>query len=148
MQRLIIFLLIGPLIVLLPFSSSMNIFSNAIALNIVPSMNNDDQDYLQRYERFYKDESFREDYYNYHKQHHQQEQQQQSSHNNYYNYETDHHNNNKKYYATDPKNNIGIPYPYNENNNYDEVKYSSNYESEYSHHKNENNNYKREIVIK
>ena len=122
MQRLIIFLLICSLIVLLPFSSSTNIFSNAIALNIVPSMNNDDQDYLQRYERFYKDESFREDYYN---------------------YETDHHNNNKKYYATDPKNNIGIPYPHDENNNYDKVKYSSNYESEYSHHTNENNNYKR-----
>jgi hypothetical protein len=50
----------------------MNI-SNANALNMIPSMdNNDEQDYLQRYEKFYEDDKFREDYYNYHKQHHQQ----------------------------------------------------------------------------
>jgi hypothetical protein len=59
--------------------ASMNIFSNAMALNSYM----DDEDYTERYERFYKDESFREDYYNYHKQHHQQEQQQQSHYNDY-----------------------------------------------------------------
>lgn len=51
---------------LLPFGSNMILFSNVMALNIVPSMNND-ENYLQKYEKFYKDESFRETYYNYHK---------------------------------------------------------------------------------
>ncbi len=51
-------------------------------------MNNDDLS--QRYERFYKDDSFREAYYNYHKQHHQQEQQQQpTSYDNDYSYDSD-----------------------------------------------------------
>jgi DNA anti-recombination protein RmuC len=63
---------------LLPFGTSINIISKAMAFNIVPSMNNDDeQDYLQRYEKFYKDDSFREDYYNYHKQHHKHNHHQQ-----------------------------------------------------------------------
>jgi hypothetical protein len=75
MQKSIIFLLVGSLIMLLPFGTSMNIISKAMALNIVPSMNND-EDYLQRYEKFYNDDSFREDYYNYHKKHHQLESQQ------------------------------------------------------------------------
>jgi hypothetical protein len=61
---------------LLPLGSNVILFSNVMALNIVPSMNND-EDYLQKYEKFYKDESFREAYYNYHKQHHQHNQQQQ-----------------------------------------------------------------------
>jgi len=78
-KSIIIFL--GLLVVLLPFGTSMNIFSNAMALNIVPSMNNDEQDYLQKYEKFYKDNSFRETYYNYHKQHHHQQEQQQQQQN-------------------------------------------------------------------
>ena len=129
---------------LLLIAINMNIISKANALNIIPSLNNnDEQDYLQRYEKFYKDESFREAYYNYHKQHHQQEQQQQQlSHNDYYNYETDHHNT-PKYYAKDINNNIGIPFSYNENNNYDKFKYSSNYESQYTEYTNEYNNYNR-----
>ena len=61
---------------LLPFGTSINIISKTMAFNIVPSMNND-KDYLQRYEKFYKDDSFREAYYNYHKQHHQHQHQQQ-----------------------------------------------------------------------
>jgi hypothetical protein len=61
---------------LLPFGSNVILFSNVMALNIVPSMNND-EDYLQKYKKFYKDENFREAYYNYHKQHHQHNQQQQ-----------------------------------------------------------------------
>jgi hypothetical protein len=57
----------------------MNIFSYAMALKTNPYMNNE-EDYLQRYEKFYKDDSFREAYYNYHKQqHHQHEQKQQQS---------------------------------------------------------------------
>ena len=76
MQMLIIFLVVGSLIMLLPIGTSMNIISKAMSLNIVPSISNDKQDYLQRYEQFYKDDSFRENYYNYHKQHHQLEPQQ------------------------------------------------------------------------
>ncbi|MGE0243593.1 MAG: hypothetical protein AB7P56_06665 [Nitrososphaeraceae archaeon] len=38
----------------------MNTISKAMALNIVPLMDNDGTDYLQRYEQFYKDDSFRE----------------------------------------------------------------------------------------
>jgi hypothetical protein len=57
---------------LLPFGTSMNIISKAMSLNIVPSMDNDEQDYMERYEKFYEDDEFRESYYNYHKQHHQQ----------------------------------------------------------------------------
>ena len=66
-------LLIGLLIMI--FSSSLNIFSNAMALKMNPYTNNE-EDYSQRYERFYKDDNFREAYYNYHKQHHQHGQQQ------------------------------------------------------------------------
>jgi hypothetical protein len=54
----------------------MNIFAPAIAGEDTNQyMNN--EDYLQRYEKFYKDDKFREAYYNYHKQHHHQEEQQQ-----------------------------------------------------------------------
>ncbi len=135
MHKTIIFLLYS-LVITLPIDSNMNILSNSIADEDTNQYINN-EDYLQRYEKFYKDDKFREAYYNYHKQrHHQEEQQQPLSHNDYYNYEADHHNNNKKYYATDPKNNIGIPYPSDENNNY-EVKYSSNYESEYTEYTNE-----------
>ena len=73
---------------IIPFGSSMNIFLNALAVEMNSDMNNDD--YSQRYERFYKDDSFREAYYNYHKQHHQLEQQQQhTSYNNDYSYDSD-----------------------------------------------------------
>jgi hypothetical protein len=126
---------------------NINFISNAMALNIVPSTN-EDENYLKRYEKFYKDDDFREAYYNYHKQHHQQERPQQSSHNGYSSHGTD--NNNKKYYAIDTKNNIGIPFSSNEKDNY-ERKYnskyesvsSSNYESEYSQYTNDNSIYKR-----
>ena len=46
-----------------------------MALKMNPYTNNE-EDYSQRYERFYKDDNFREAYYNYHKQHHQHGQQQ------------------------------------------------------------------------
>ena len=55
---------------LLSFGSSLKILPNAMALNIVPSMDNDEQNYFKKYEKFYKDDTFRETYYNYHKQHH------------------------------------------------------------------------------
>ena len=63
-------LLTGSMIMLFLSSFNMDIFSNAMALKMNPYTNNE-EDYLQRYERFYKDDSFREAYYNYHKQHHQ-----------------------------------------------------------------------------
>lgn len=66
--------LLGSLVMLLPFSTSLNIFSNAMAEEMNPYLNNEDS--LEKYEKFYKDDSFRETYYNYHKQHHQLEQQQ------------------------------------------------------------------------
>jgi hypothetical protein len=66
-------LLASSLVMLLSFGISMDIISNAMALNMVSSMNNDEQDLLKQYEKFYKDDSFREAYYNYHKQHHQQQ---------------------------------------------------------------------------
>ncbi|HET7642202.1 MAG TPA: hypothetical protein VFK40_01730 [Nitrososphaeraceae archaeon] len=127
---------------------NINFISNAMAFNLGPS-NNEAENYLKRYEKFYKDDSFREAYYNYHKRYHQQEEQpQQSSHNDYSSHVTD--NNNKKYYAIDTKNNIGMPFPSDENDNY-ERKYSSkyesvsssNYESEYSQYTNDNSIYKR-----
>ena len=126
---------------------NINFISHAMALNISPSTD-EVEDYLKRYEKFYKDENFREDYYSYHKQHHQQEQTPQSSHNDYSSHGTD--NNNKKYYAIDTKNNIGIPFLSNQNDSY-ERKYkseyesvsSSNYESEYSQYTNDYSIYKR-----
>ena len=115
MHKSIIFLF-GSLVMLLPFGSSMNIISNAMAVEMNPDMNN--EDYSQRYERFYKDDSFREAYYNYHKQHHQDEQQkQQSSYNDYYNYETDQY----ERYAMDMANDYADKYKSsygNDNNNY------------------------------
>ncbi|HJT83225.1 MAG TPA: hypothetical protein VJ697_01975 [Nitrososphaeraceae archaeon] len=71
------FLFVSLLLMLLPFGSSINILSNAMAFNIVPSMNNGDekQNYMERYDKFYQDNSFRENYYNYHKQHHHNQQQ-------------------------------------------------------------------------
>ena len=95
-KSIIIFL--GLLVVLLPFGTSMNIFSNAMALNIVPSMNNDEQDYLQKYEKFYKDNSFRETYYNYHKQHHHQQEQQQQQQNQESRYNDNYDDNEKSSY--------------------------------------------------
>lgn len=66
--------LLGSLVMLLPFGTSLNIFSNAMAEEMNPYLNNEDS--LEKYEKFYKDDSFRETYYNYHKQHHQLEPQQ------------------------------------------------------------------------
>src|SRR5215217_3256069 len=99
MHKSILFLLICSLIMLLSFGSSISILSNSLA---VEGMNQDmnNQDSSQIYEKFYKDDSFREAYYNYHKQHHQQEQQNQESRYN------DNYDNNEKAY-----------YNYNDNNN-------------------------------
>jgi hypothetical protein len=71
MQKLIIFLLVGSLVVLLPFGTSLNIISNIMAEEMNPY-----EDSMERYAKFYNDDSFREDYYNYHKKHHQLESQQ------------------------------------------------------------------------
>ena len=67
--------MLGSLVMLLSFGNNLNIFSNAMTKEMNTYMDN--EDYSQRYEKFYKDDSFREAYYNYHKQHHQEEQQQQ-----------------------------------------------------------------------
>lgn len=64
--------------------ASMNIFSNAMAFKMNTDTNN--EDYSQRYERFYQDDSFRENYY---KQLDQQQQQQQQSNYNDYAYNDD-----------------------------------------------------------
>ena len=60
--------LLGSLVMLLPFGTSLNIFSNAMAEEMNPYLNNEDS--LERYEKFYKDDSFRETYYNYHHKQH------------------------------------------------------------------------------
>jgi hypothetical protein len=99
---------------LLPFGTNNNIISNSMAMEMNPYMKN--EDYSQRYERFYKDDNFIEAYYNYHKQHHQHEQQkQQSSYNEHYNYETNQYKN----YAVDMANDYADKY---------KSKYSSSYE--------------------
>lgn len=69
-----IFLVVGSLVMLLPFGTSLNLISNAMAEEMNPYRNNEDS--LERYTKFYNDDSFREDYYNYHKKHHQLESQQ------------------------------------------------------------------------
>jgi len=149
MERpLFLFLSSAMIGIILQVGINLNFISNAMAFNLDPSTN-EAENYLKRYEKFYKDDSFREAYYNYHKQYHQQEEQpQQLSHNDYSSHVRD--NNNKKYYAIDTKNNIGMPFPSDENENY-ERKYSSkyesvsssNYESEYSQYTNDNSIYKR-----
>jgi hypothetical protein len=144
---LFLFLSSAMVSIILLVGINITIISNAMALNIVPSTNMD-ENYLKRYEKFYKDDDFREAYYNYHKQHHQKELPLQSSHNENSSHEKG--NNNKKYYAIDIKNNIGIPFSYDYNDNY-ERKYnskyesvsSSNYESEYNQYTNDNSIYKR-----
>src|SRR5215217_6971680 len=77
MHKSILFLLICSLIMLLSFGSSISILSNSLAIEEGMNSHMNNQDSSQIYEKFYKDDSFREAYYNYHKQHHQQEQQQQ-----------------------------------------------------------------------
>src|SRR5215217_5224646 len=111
MHKSILFLLICSLIMLLSFGSSISILSNSLA---VEGMNQDmnNQDSSQIYEKFYKDDSFREAYYNYHKQHHQQEQQNQESR-----YNDNYDNNEKAYYNYNNNNNEKASYNYNNNNN-------------------------------
>jgi hypothetical protein len=74
MQNSMIFLVVGSLVMLLPFGTILNIISNAMAEEMNPYRNNEDS--LERYAKFYNDDSFRENYYNYHKKHHQLESQQ------------------------------------------------------------------------
>src|SRR5215216_7116893 len=100
MHKSILFLLICSLIMLLSFGSSISILSNSLAIEEGMNSHMNNQDSSQIYEKFYKDDSFREAYYNYHKQHHQQEQQNQESRYN------DNYDNNEKAY-----------YNYNNNNN-------------------------------
>ena len=135
--------------VILLVGVNIDFISNAMALNLVPSTN-EDENYLKRYDKFYQDDDFREAYYNYHQQqhHYQQPQSQQADHNDYSSHGTD--NNNKKYYATDTENTIGMPFSSEKNENYgsnSDSKYesvsSSNYESEYSQITNDNSIYKR-----
>ena len=97
-------LLTGSMIMLFLSSFNINIFSNAMAVEEINSYTNND-DYLQKYEKFYKDDSFREAYYNYHKQHHQQGQQQQSEE-----YQKDTHLYDKKYYADTDNNSYNRNY--------------------------------------
>ena len=74
MLNSMIFLLGSLLVMLLPFGTSLNIISNAMAEEMNPYLNNEDS--MEKYEQFYKDDSFRENHYNYHKKHHQLESQQ------------------------------------------------------------------------
>ena len=67
-------------------NNGMNTISNAMAFteDLYPDLTKVGVDYSQ-YDRFYKDDNFRENYYNYHKQQHQHQPQhkpQQSSYDN------------------------------------------------------------------
>jgi hypothetical protein len=45
----------------MPICTSINVILGVLTLDLVPSKNNSDEhSYLLRYEKFYKDESFRE----------------------------------------------------------------------------------------
>ena len=81
MHKSILFLLICSLIMLLSFGSSISILSNSLAIEEGMNSHMNNQDSSQIYEKFYKDDSFREAYYNYHKQHHHQQEQQQQQQN-------------------------------------------------------------------
>src|SRR5215211_5564890 len=81
MHKSILFLLICSLIMLLSFGSSISILSNSLAIEEGMNSHMNNQDSSQIYEKFYKDDSFRETYYNYHKQHHHQQEQQQQQQN-------------------------------------------------------------------
>ncbi len=95
-------------------------------------MDNDGTDYLQRYEQFYKDDSFREPYYNYHRQHHNQQELQQSSYNDHhsdsesYNYRKNERYNNHKHEYTDKSYNSYDKKPYG--NNHDQQSYGKDYD--------------------
>ena len=112
MHKSILFLLICSLIMLLSFGSSISILSNSLAIEEGMNSHMNNQDSSQIYEKFYKDDSFREAYYNYHKQHHQQEQQNQESR-----YNDNYDNNEKAYYNYNNNNNEKASYNYNNNNN-------------------------------
>ena len=73
-------------IMLIPFGNGMNTSSNAMALteDLYPDMITGGVDYSQ-YDKFYEDDNFRENYYNYHKQQHQHQPQQTGYDNNDYN---------------------------------------------------------------
>src|SRR5215208_2521147 len=104
MHKSILFLLICSLIMLLSFGSSISILSNSLAIEEGMNSHMNNQDSSQIYEKFYKDDSFREAYYNYHKQHHQQEQQQQQQ-NQESRYNDNYDNNEKAYYNYNNNNN-------------------------------------------
>ena len=104
MHKSILFLLICSLIMLLSFGSSISILSNSLAIEEGMNSHMNNQDSSQIYEKFYKDDSFREAYYNYHKQHHQQEQQQQQQ-NQESRYNDNYDNNEKAYYNYNDNNN-------------------------------------------
>jgi hypothetical protein len=57
--------LLGSLVMLIPYSTNLNIISNAMAEEMNPYLNNEDS--LEKYTKIYNDDSFRESYYNYHK---------------------------------------------------------------------------------
>jgi hypothetical protein len=80
MHKAKLFLLaVFSLTMLLPLGNDMNKSSNAMALteDLYPDLTKVGVDYSQ-YDRFYKDDNFRENYYNYHKQQHQYQPQQSS----------------------------------------------------------------------
>ncbi len=91
MHKAKIFLLaVFSLIMLVPFGNGINTNSNATALtqDLYPDMTTGSVDYSQ-YDRFYKDDNFRENYYNYHKQQHHQSQPSSYDHHDYDKYGTD-----------------------------------------------------------
>jgi hypothetical protein len=93
MHKAKIFLLtVFSLTMLFPLSSSMNTSFYAIAIeeDLYPDMTTGGGVDYSQYDRFYKDDNFRENYYNFHKQQHQHQPQQSGYDNNDYNtYEID-----------------------------------------------------------
>src|SRR5215211_772332 len=98
MHKSILFLLICSLIMLLSFGSSISILSNSLAIEEGMNSHMNNQDSSQIYEKFYKDNSFRETYYNYHKQHHHQQEQQQQQQNQESRYNDNYDDNEKSSY--------------------------------------------------
>ncbi|HET7642009.1 MAG TPA: hypothetical protein VFK40_00755 [Nitrososphaeraceae archaeon] len=119
----LLLLAVFSLTMLLPLGNGMNKSSNAMALteDLYPDMTKVGIDYSQ-YDRFYKDDNFRENYYNYHKQQHQHQPQQSGYDNNDYNiYETD----KTTKYVNDMADYVEEKYqPYAKDNNYVKAQYS------------------------
>jgi hypothetical protein len=112
------------LTILVPFGSGLNKSSNAMALteDLYPDMTTGGGVDYSQYDKFYKDDNFRENYYNYHKQQHQHQLQQPGYENNDYNtYETE----KTTKYVNEMADYVEGKYqPYAKDNNYLKAQYS------------------------